>query len=793
MTMDGSETLRAYVESLDEVALATVLRRRPDVLDLPWPAHLTEVTARLGSTESIVTAYRRLPLPYLEVLGALTLQRRLEQSQTVESTARWLDADPTMITDILADLRDVALAWTGPTGVIDTAAEFPVLAEPLGRPIRENLDDATVAQLQALAKTLGLAASGRKTELVERFVSFFRDSDAVRRLVESAPAEEQALLAECAATGSPLEYFRIMFGSLAGARRNAPSRPGEWAVSAGLMWHAPYDGVAVMPLEVTLALRGSQWRLPFHPEQPPVEGRPVPADHSDTEAVAHLLRQIERISALLDLADQQIPLLKSGTVGVRTLRGIAKDWSADVDEVSLALASAIDIGVLAPAAPPAAPKTRSRKAPPSLPSPGLEPGPAASAWRAAQPGIQGVSVLQRWWESDDSALTERKLVGELGDTSVYRHLRHDVLQLHCELPAGHGVDVEQVIAAVKWRNPLVDPDIFTALVTPVMREASLLGVLALGTATPLARALLADRVDEAVDALFAEAHTSAVFGADLTAVVFGPPATDLARLLDGVADRESRGAATTWRFSPGSIRAAFDRGATAEEVVDRLAAVAQSDLPQGLEYLISDVARTHGQVGVVEFGCAIVADDPTLLLEVIGNRALVKVGLSALAPTVVASRSDAQTTLAALRGAGYAPVLRAADGTVTVRSAPVEPTTRSDTGPVSPGTASDLVGSASRRVPDADPEQQARHLLATTGQEPVVRSHNIYQFFTALRGRGDQTSLLHLASGRPVHITAGDRDGLFHSAVLRGSTLTVWNVEAERYEDLRVDEIRVGR
>ncbi|MFD6858939.1 hypothetical protein ACFWCF_16560 [Rhodococcus sp. NPDC060090] len=45
--------------------------------------------------------------------------------------------------------------------------------------------------------------------------------------------------------------------------------------------------------------------------------------------------------------------------------------------------------------------------------------------------------------------------------------------------------------------------------------------------------------------------------------------------------------------------------------------------------------------------------------------------------------------------------------------------TRSDIGPVPSGTASDLVGSASRRVPDADPEQQARHLLATTGQEPV--------------------------------------------------------------------------
>ncbi|WP_330249321.1 hypothetical protein OG874_23600 [Nocardia sp. NBC_00565] len=65
---------------------------------------------------------------------------------------------------------------------------------------------------------------------------------------------------------------------------------------------------------------------------------------------------------------------------------------------------------------------------------------------------------------------------------------------------------------------------------------------------------------------------------------------------------------------------------------------------------------------MTDLGYVVVADDTTLLIEVAGNRKLAKLGLRALAPTVVGSRSDAATTLAALRSAGYAPVQRDSDG-----------------------------------------------------------------------------------------------------------------------------------
>jgi hypothetical protein len=89
-----------------------------------------------------------------------------------------------------------------------------------------------------------------------------------------------------------------------------------------------------------------------------------------------------------------------------------------------------------------------------------------------------------------------------------------------------------------------------------------------------------------------------------------------------------------------------------------------------LTYLIGDVARRHGAVRVRSIGCVLRADDPALLAEIASVRALSGLGLTILAPTVLASAKPADETLDALRAAGYAPVGESADGTVRVQQAP---------------------------------------------------------------------------------------------------------------------------
>ena len=152
--------------------------------------------------------------------------------------------------------------------------------------------------------------------------------------------------------------------------------------------------------------------------------------------------------------------------------------------------------------------------------------------------------------------------------------------------------------------------------------------------------------------------TTATFLPDLTAVVAGAVARDLGRLLDEAAEAESRDTASTWRFSPASVRRSLDGGRSAESLLAALAEVAENPLPQPLEYLVRDVARRHGELEVLPAGCCVRVADAALAAEVAAHRALAPLGLRLLAEIVLVSAKPAAETVAALRAAGYAPVRR---------------------------------------------------------------------------------------------------------------------------------------
>ena len=86
--------------------------------------------------------------------------------------------------------------------------------------------------------------------------------------------------------------------------------------------------------------------------------------------------------------------------------------------------------------------------------------------------------------------------------------------------------------------------------------------------------------------------------ADLTVVVPGPPARDLAVELAAVADRESAGAASVFRVTEATVRRALDSGRSAGELHAFFAGHTKTPVPQGLTYLIDDVARRHGRLRV---------------------------------------------------------------------------------------------------------------------------------------------------------------------------------------------------
>src|SRR5262249_23301039 len=159
-----------------------------------------------------------------------------------------------------------------------------------------------------------------------------------------------------------------------------------------------------------------------------------------------------------------------------------------------------------------------------------------------------------------------------------------------------------------------------------LREAELLGITAQGALTELGHGALnlldagaarcypaipgtgIDLTDEtalrdavdalatALDQLLPEPQHTAPFQPD-------PPAPHLTALLPTPADREPEGHAVAWRFTQASVRRALDTGADPTDLLQRLTAVTDTPLPQPLDYLIRDTARTHGRLRVVDTLC----------------------------------------------------------------------------------------------------------------------------------------------------------------------------------------------
>jgi hypothetical protein len=151
--------------------------------------------------------------------------------------------------------------------------------------------------------------------------------------------------------------------------------------------------------------------------------------------------------------------------------------------------------------------------------------------------------------------------------------------------------------------------------------------------------------------------------ADLTVVVPGPLQRDLADDLAAVATVESAGTAMVYRISEQSIRHALDIGKTRDWLHELFGKHSKTPVPQGLTYLIDDVARRHGQLRIGMAASFVRCEDPALLAQAVAATAE-KLQLRALAPTVAVSPAPIAEVLVALRGAGFAPAAEDSSGSI---------------------------------------------------------------------------------------------------------------------------------
>ena len=148
--------------------------------------------------------------------------------------------------------------------------------------------------------------------------------------------------------------------------------------------------------------------------------------------------------------------------------------------------------------------------------------------------------------------------------------------------------------------------------------------------------------------------------ADLTAVAPGPLEQDLARHLAMLADIESRGGATVYRFTERSVRRAFDSGWSAAEVHGFVASSSRTPVPQALTYLVDDVSRRFGTIRVGAAESFLRSDDEAALTELVHHPQAAALRLRRIAPTVVVSDVPLDVLLPRLRELGLRPGRRGA-------------------------------------------------------------------------------------------------------------------------------------
>lgn len=623
MAKTGYRTLADQLRSWPDTRLSLLLHERPD-LATPAPHDSGQLASRAATRSSLLRALDQLTRAELCVLDALVVV-----GQTTEAAlSTVVNARPQSVRDAVRRLLDLALAWETPQGIRALTA---------------------VAELVTISGLHPVSADAAPAEDVQRRIDEL--SSAARALLEHVLEEGGE-----ATTGSSRHTVLP----------EDAETPAEELLARKLL--VPRSGgVVVLPGEVGIALRGG------HTTTEPVDVVPTLAtsdrsqDLVDRAASGAAFEAVRRVELLLDGWGLTPPnALRTGGLGVRDLKTTATQLHVDEPTAALLVEVASAAGLLATAADPNG-------------NPVWIPTDTYDVW-SARPIAERWTALTRAWlasprmaglvgSRDPQGKVWNALAPELAG-SFQVESRRMALDALASLPPGKvlasGTGVPSLVQQIVWLRPR-RPRTRADQVAWAVEEAAVLGVTGLGALASYARLLLSgDEPDEALAALLPEPVDHVLLQADLTAVAPGPLESQLARRLQLVADVESRGGATVYRFSPTSVRRALDTGWSAAEVHEFIGSVSRTPVPQPLAYLVDDTARTFGSIRVGHAEAFLRADDETALTELLHHPKAGPLGLRRIAPTVLVTSTPLDVLLPRLRELGAAPVMEAADGTVHV-------------------------------------------------------------------------------------------------------------------------------
>ncbi|MGA8258395.1 MAG: helicase C-terminal domain-containing protein [Nocardioides sp.] len=624
----GFRSLADQLRSWSDERLVSLLSARPD-LTTPAPHDFGQLASRAAVRASLSRALDSLTRLELSVLDALVVAGQT----TPAELRRLVNASPGSVDVARERLLELALAWQSTGGLRALSGVAEALGTGPGtsglRP--RSTEPAPAGQVESQVADLSDAARALLQHVVDQGGEATRGS-----------ARQTVSVAEAAT-------------------------PAEELLARGLLVPRGTGATVQSPGEVGIALRGGRTTLTVVDEVPALAVSERDSDVVDRAAAGAAFETVRRVELLLDhWGTHQPGVLRSGGLAVRDLKAAAVHLHVDELTAAFLVELSAAAGLLAQRAD-------------AEGEPVWVPTDAFDTWTDQPPAARWVTLARAWLESprmparvgtrDPAGKTWNALAPELVSASLVE-TRRETLSALAGLPPGlslaAGTGLPSLVEHVAWHRPR-RPRSRTDMVAWTVTEAALLGLTGLDALSSFGRTLLDGRDPAtALGPLLPVPVDHVLIQADLTAVAPGPLEAGLARSLQLVADVESRGGATVYRFTRDSVRRALDVGWTSVELHDFIGSVSRTPVPQPLTYLVDDTVRTFGSVRVGQAEAFLRADDEAALTELLHHPKAATLGLRRLAPTVLISTTPLDVLLPRLRDLGAAPVVEAADGSVQV-------------------------------------------------------------------------------------------------------------------------------
>ncbi len=428
------------------------------------------------------------------------------------------------------------------------------------------------------------------------------------------------------------------------------------APGKSIAWLLEHDYLAVMdsktvvlPREVGMHLRGGKVFKEYSPKAVSFVGTARKQKDIDRAAIANISNFLRWCEELAHHWSDEPPIaLRSGGLGIRDLKrsadhlGIAENCVAFVAEV-LYLGGLIVID----------------------PDDQILPTNSFDIWMSRSLEERWSSLVSLWLETSRvsglSGKVGEKNIAPLGpelDRAGISSMRKVTLNILAKNLESDPVikNLQEIIA---WQMP----QRFNAeYIEWTLREAEWLGLTGQGALSEFGIAFLNGSDELGVERALPKPVDHILIQADNSAIAPGPLTVELANMIGTIADIESRGGASVYRFSEGSIRRGLDHGQTGEQIKDFLKKTSKTPVPQPLEYLINDVAKRHGRLRVGMAQTYIRCEDEGLLTQILHDKKLESLRFRKLAPQVLVCDFEAGDVIATLREASYLPAAENAGG-----------------------------------------------------------------------------------------------------------------------------------